>query len=133
MGSETMPGAVHWPVLASEDQYLGAPHQRSHHRRYRRASRRILACGRRDSFADGLHPRAGTVRTRADQTPNAQEPDSIPLLLLQATSTGGTGLLARTRYVQRLNTLGGQALPQACTQEGQENRMPYRADYVFLE
>ncbi|AEI79403.1 hypothetical protein CNE_2c04200 [Cupriavidus necator N-1] len=67
------------------------------------------------------------------QTPNAQEPDSIPLLLLQATSTGGTGLLARTRYVQRLNTLGGQALPQACTQEGLENRMPYRADYVFLE
>lgn len=67
------------------------------------------------------------------QTPNAQAPDSIPLLLLQATSTGGAGLLARTRYVQRLNTLGGQALPQACTQEGQENRMPYRADYVFLE
>jgi hypothetical protein len=67
------------------------------------------------------------------QAPNAQEPDSIPLLLLQATSTGGAGLLASARYVQRLNTQGGQALPQACTQEGQENRMPYRADYVFLE
>ncbi len=67
------------------------------------------------------------------QTPNAQEPDSIPLLLLQATSTGGPGLLARARYVQRLNTQGGQALPQACTLEGQENRMPYRSDYVFLE
>lgn len=67
------------------------------------------------------------------QAPNTQEPDSIPLLLLQATSTGGAGLLAKTRYVQRLNTQGGQALPQACTQEGQENRMPYRSDYVFLE
>ncbi|WP_245176201.1 DUF3455 domain-containing protein [Cupriavidus sp. AcVe19-6a] len=67
------------------------------------------------------------------QTPNAQEPESIPLLLLQATSTGGTGLLSRARYVQRLNTQGGLALHQACTQEGQENRMPYRADYVFLE
>ncbi|GJG94131.1 DUF3455 domain-containing protein [Cupriavidus pauculus] len=67
------------------------------------------------------------------QLPNAQAPDSIPLLLLQATSTGGSGLLSRSRYVQRLNTQGGQALPQTCTQEGQENRMPYRADYVFLE
>ncbi|PLP96294.1 hypothetical protein CYJ10_33225 [Cupriavidus pauculus] len=67
------------------------------------------------------------------QLPNAQTPDSIPLLLLQATSSGGPGLLSRTRYVQRLNTQGGQALPQTCTQEGQENRMPYRADYVFLE
>lgn len=67
------------------------------------------------------------------QAPNTREPDSIPLLLLQATSTGGPGVLAGTRYVQRLNTQGGQALPQACTQEGQENRMPYRADYAFLE
>ena len=67
------------------------------------------------------------------QLPNAQAPDSIPLLLLQATTTGGPGLLSRTRYVQRLNTQGGQVLPQTCTQEGQENGMPYRADYVFLE
>ncbi len=67
------------------------------------------------------------------QLPNAQAPESIPLLLLQATSSGGPGLLSRTRFVQRLNTQGGQALPQTCTQEGQENRMPYRADYVFLE
>lgn len=67
------------------------------------------------------------------QMPNTQQPDSIPLLLLQATSTGGPGLLSRARYVQRLNTQGGQALPQVCTQEGLENRIPYRADYVFLE
>lgn len=63
----------------------------------------------------------------------AQGPDSIPLLLLQATSTGGTGLLSKTRYVQRLKTEGGVAPAQGCTQEGQENRVPYRADYVFLE
>ena len=78
----------------------------------------------------------GKVLKQAPNTQNAQnaqEPDSIPLLLLQATSTGGPGLLSNTRYVQRLNTQGGQALPQACTQEGLENRMPYRADYVFLE
>jgi len=67
------------------------------------------------------------------QLANPREPDSIPLLLLQATSSGGPGLLASARYVQRLNTQGGMALPPACTQEGLENRMPYRADYVFLE
>lgn len=67
------------------------------------------------------------------QMPNTQSPDSIPLLLLQGTNNGGAGLFSKTRYVQRLNTQGGQALPPACTQEGQENRIPYRADYVFLE
>ncbi len=67
------------------------------------------------------------------QAANPREADSIPLLLLQATSTGGPGLLSTARYVQRLNTQGGVALPQACSQEGVENRMPYRADYVFLE
>ncbi|MGO4331602.1 DUF3455 domain-containing protein [Cupriavidus sp. M-11] len=67
------------------------------------------------------------------QAANAREPGSIPLLLLQATSVGGAGLLGSARYVQRLNTHGGVALPQACTQEGQEDRVPYRADYVFIE
>ncbi|CAG9170360.1 hypothetical protein LMG23992_01560 [Cupriavidus laharis] len=67
------------------------------------------------------------------QAANPREADSIPLLLLQATSAGGPGLLSGVRYIQRLNTQGGLALPQACNQEGLENRMPYRADYVFLQ
>lgn len=67
------------------------------------------------------------------QAANARAPDSIPLLLLQATSSGGPGLFAAVHYVQRLNTQGGIAPAQACTQEGQESRVPYRADYVFLE
>lgn len=67
------------------------------------------------------------------QAPNASQPDSIPLLLLQATNAGGPGLLSKTRYVQRLNTSGGLAPAQACSQEGQESRVPYRADYVFLK
>ncbi|MFJ1254589.1 DUF3455 domain-containing protein [Cupriavidus sp. CuC1] len=67
------------------------------------------------------------------QAANARAPDSIALLLLQATSSGGTGLLAAVHYVQRLNTQGGLAPAQACTQEGQESRVPYRADYIFLE
>ncbi|WP_268750538.1 DUF3455 domain-containing protein [Cupriavidus pauculus] len=69
------------------------------------------------------------------QLPNAQAPDSIPLLLLQATTSGGPGLLSPTRYVQRLNTQGGQALPQTCTQEGQENhvRLPGIARRIQTE
>ena len=35
--------------------------------------------------------------------------------------------------IQRLNTHGGAAPAQPCTQEGQEGRTPYRADYVFLD
>jgi hypothetical protein len=67
------------------------------------------------------------------QAANPAEPGSIPMLLVQATSAGGLGLLASARYVQRLNTRGGVAPLQACTQEGQEGRSPYLADYVFLE
>ncbi len=67
------------------------------------------------------------------QAPNMQQPGSIALLLLQATNAGGPGMLASVHYVQRLNTLGGVAPRQPCTQEGQEGRSPYIADYVFLE
>lgn len=67
------------------------------------------------------------------QAANTAEPGSIPLLLLQATNVGGAGLLASAHYVQRLNTRGGVAPAQPCTQEGQEGRSPYLADYVFLE
>jgi len=67
------------------------------------------------------------------QAPNASEPDSIPLLLLQATNAGDPGLLSSVRYVQRVHTHGGMAPSQPCTEEGQEGRSPYLADYVFLK
>lgn len=66
------------------------------------------------------------------QAPNPDQSDSIPLLLLQATNAGGPGLLATVRYVQRLDTRGGLA-PGPCTQEGEEGRSPYLAEYLFLE
>lgn len=67
------------------------------------------------------------------QTANTAEPGAIPLLLLQATSAGGTGLLSTVRYVQRLQTHGGIAPAQPCTEEGQEGRSPYLAQYIFLD
>jgi len=66
------------------------------------------------------------------QAPSADQPGSIPLLLLRATNSAGPGLLSTVRYVQRLDTHGGAAPSGPCTQEGQEGRSPYIAEYVFL-
>ncbi|WP_024974580.1 DUF3455 domain-containing protein [Ralstonia pickettii] len=67
------------------------------------------------------------------QAPNTAEAGAIPLLLLHATNAGGAGLLSSVRYVQRLQTHGGIAPAQPCTEEGQEGRSPYLAQYVFLD
>jgi hypothetical protein len=67
------------------------------------------------------------------QAPSTGEPGSVAQLLLRATNSGHAGLLASVHYVQRLNTQGGAAPSQPCTQEGQEGRSPYVAQYVFLE
>lgn len=67
------------------------------------------------------------------QVPNTAEAGAIALLLLQATSVGGTGLLSAVHYVQRLQTHGGTAPEAPCVEEGQEGRSPYLARYVFLE
>ena len=66
------------------------------------------------------------------QAPSADQSGSIPLLLLRATNAAGPGLLSTVRYVQRLDTHGGVAPTGACTQEGQEGRSPYIAEYRFL-
>ncbi|HEV2698897.1 MAG TPA: DUF3455 domain-containing protein [Terriglobales bacterium] len=64
--------------------------------------------------------------------PNA---GAIPCLLLQSVGNqeGPTGgkLLAKTTFVQRLNTKGGAAPTTACT-VGQTQLQPYTADYVFF-
>jgi hypothetical protein len=57
---------------------------------------------------------------------------SIPQLLLEVTSHGGTvgGELSTVSYIQRLNTSGGVAPAGTCT-DGAEQPVPYVADYVF--
>jgi hypothetical protein len=60
---------------------------------------------------------------------------SVPWLLLQEQSTGGAGLLAKTTYVQRVNTVGGIAPDaSACTQDagGTTEKVPYTAEYYFF-
>lgn len=60
---------------------------------------------------------------------------AIPCLRLQSVGNqeGPTGgkLLARTTFVQRLNTKGGAAPTTTCT-VGQTQLQPYTADYVFF-
>jgi Protein of unknown function (DUF3455) len=60
---------------------------------------------------------------------------SIPCLLLKAAATregsNGPGLLAKTTYIQRLNTIGGSA-PAASCHVGDQALIPYEADYSFF-
>ena len=56
--------------------------------------------------------------------------NSVPWLLVQATSNGGNGTIAKTLYVQRLNTDGGNAPSTTCddTDVDATTKVPYTAD-----
>jgi hypothetical protein len=71
----------------------------------------------------------GEVRAR-DDGPDAS---AIPWLLLNATSTSGSGVLAGTVSIQRVQTVGGKAPAGGCSQAemGKEARVPYSAMYYF--
>ena len=76
----------------------------------------------------------------AQQSSDARyvRPDAIPWLLVQksgvaAGPTGGRHL-AKTTFIQRVNTVGGQAPPSGCrtiADVGVRAFVPYAADYVF--
>lgn len=65
------------------------------------------------------------------EAPSAH-PGSIPQLLLAATPAA-TGTLAGVRFVQRLDTAGGNPPEAACSTEHAIGRFPYFARYVFLK
>jgi len=58
-------------------------------------------------------------------------PNSVPLLLVDAISTEGPGILAATTYIQRVNTVGGRAPEASGTFTGEEASVPYTAEYYF--
>jgi hypothetical protein len=62
---------------------------------------------------------------------NTVDSSAIPWLLLQAKTTHGPGIFARTTYVQRVQTVGGTAPATAGTAAGQVARVPYTAEYYF--
>jgi hypothetical protein len=58
---------------------------------------------------------------------------AVPWLLLQETSNAGTGTIASTLYIQRVNTSGGVAPSSGCdsTTVGNTSNQAYTADYYF--
>jgi hypothetical protein len=71
----------------------------------------------------------GEVKAR-DDGPDA---NAIPWLLLGAKSTSGVGVFGQTVSVQRVQTVGGKAPVDGCSQAqaGKESRVPYKAVYYF--
>jgi hypothetical protein len=61
---------------------------------------------------------------------------SVPWLLLQGVSQGGSGTLSQAMYIQRINTDGGNApAASTCSQSsdvGTIQDVPYTADYYFF-
>jgi hypothetical protein len=59
------------------------------------------------------------------------DPDSIPWLLLGAASNQGPGTFAQVTYIQRVNTVGGNAPTNPGASSGEVARVPYTAQYYF--
>ena len=77
---------------------------------------------------------------RSSSDPNYVEADAIPWLLLEAAVVGegptGGSTLVVTRYIQRLNTIGGMAPPTGCAGAADIKKralVPYEADYFFFK
>jgi hypothetical protein len=72
----------------------------------------------------------GTVKEAA----TAPAGDAIPWLLLTAKSVGRQGSFGKVTSVQRVNTAGGVAPREGCTQgaAGTTARINYTADYYFF-
>jgi hypothetical protein len=72
----------------------------------------------------------GEVKERAD----APSADAIPWLLLKTASVGTPGAFSKVTGIQRVNTIGGVAPKDGCSQAdaGKTARVGYTADYYFL-
>ena len=68
----------------------------------------------------------GTVVVAVTVNPNA-----IPWVLLSATFEGGAGIFANTKFIQRVNTVGGKEPSENGDFVGQVFESPYTADYFF--
>ncbi|HEX3633291.1 MAG TPA: DUF3455 domain-containing protein [Casimicrobiaceae bacterium] len=71
----------------------------------------------------------GVVKARYD----GPDANAIPWLLLSAASAEGNGIFGKTQSVQRLQTVGGKAPADGCSQAqpGKVVRVDYRATYNF--
>ncbi len=62
-------------------------------------------------------------------------PGAIPLQLVQANPAMGKGAMNGVTYIQRLNTIGGVAPTDSCSNAnaGETKQIRYQADYVFYK
>jgi hypothetical protein len=60
---------------------------------------------------------------------------NIPWLLLDVKSREGSGVFTEAKGILRIDTVGGVAPAQGCDEAhpGQEARVPYTANYIFLK
>jgi hypothetical protein len=74
-----------------------------------------------------------TVVGRVMEREAAPTAGAIPWLLLRATSGQGAGQMAPVTYIQRIETVGGNAPLDGCNQSTDETELavPYAATYVF--
>ncbi len=82
----------------------------------------------------------GSTATKDPLTANKSEPGAagaIPWLLIKTNAAAGPNgdRLARTTFIQRINTVGGLAPTSGCSAStlGTESRVGYEADYVFWQ
>ncbi len=70
----------------------------------------------------------------AKQAAYTADASAVPWLLLEETSNGGTGEIAKTIYIQRLSTSGGVAPTTTCDANSVNttSNVPYTADYYFF-
>jgi len=59
------------------------------------------------------------------------DPNAIPWLLLQATSTSGPGVFSSVTFVQRVNTTGGVGPTAPGSYINESVEVPYTAEYYF--
>jgi hypothetical protein len=80
------------------------------------------------SYADGSRV-LGRVLKKVEMNPDS----TIAWVLLEAIEHQGDGVLANTRFIQRVNTRGGLPPDSACNSNhlGTEKPVSYSADYIF--
>lgn len=69
----------------------------------------------------------------AEKIASKPQPGTVDWLLLKTIATSGAGKLTKVKYVERIDTSGGTppTMPADAAHEGKEERVPYRATYVF--
>ena len=77
-------------------------------------------------LADGSKVMAASIASKPS-------PGTIDWVLLKTEATSGTGALTKVKYVERIDTSGGTTptMPADAAHENKEERVPYRATYVF--